>query len=72
MKMTLEYRAVFGYPPAYGLSGKVEDSDDGYGPARSTLAEAKKDRPWRPEESHGWVKGCQMRAVTEWGDADGD
>lgn len=54
-----EWRAVFGYPGSLpNLQSRIE-----YGPWRSDRGEAERDRPWRPDESHGRVIGLQSREV---------
>jgi hypothetical protein len=55
---TNEYRAVFEYPPS-GISEKRIE----YGPWREKVEDAAKDKPWRPDESHGQVVGLQKREV---------
>ena len=60
-----EWRAVFTYPPYFDGRGNLCTMTD-YGPPRKSRAETEKDRPWNPEESHGWRSGVQSREVTEW------
>lgn len=63
--MAAEYRAVHHYPePMYGPKAfRV-----GYGPPRETREMAERDGPWRPEETHGYRVGIQVRQVSEWSD----
>lgn len=56
--LTEEHRAVFSYPGS--ILGPTPDT---YGPWRSTLAEAAKDRAPRPEETWGTRSGFQRRLV---------
>jgi hypothetical protein len=56
-----EWRAVFEYPGSLATSGFVTN---GYGPWRDTEVEARGDRPWRPEESHGRIVRLQRRQVS--------
>lgn len=56
--LTSEHRAVFSYPSS--ILGKTPDT---YGPWRSSLQEAAKDRVPRSEETLGWRSGFQTRVV---------
>ncbi|UVK61401.1 hypothetical protein SEA_GINGERBUG_67 [Microbacterium phage Gingerbug] len=56
--LTREHRAVFSYPAS--ILGPTPDT---YGPWRSSLQEAAKDRVPRSEETLGWRSGFQARVV---------
>ncbi len=56
-----QWRAVFSYPPSI-----LGPTPDDYGPERDTQEQASRDRPNRPEETHGWRSGLQYRVVTPW------
>lgn len=58
----IEYRAIFHYPAPW-MEGDVTVD---YGPHRTTREEALADRPRRPEETHGYRAGLQVRLVGEW------